>query len=79
MSPTIQRIGPYRFFFYSNEGFEPPHVHIQEGRKLAKFWFEPMRLARSAGFSAREINVLSGLVQEHESEFLEAWNDFFRG
>ena len=27
--PTIARIGPFRFFFYSNEGTEPSHVHVQ--------------------------------------------------
>ena len=27
--PTVARIGPYRFFFFSNEGTESPHVHVQ--------------------------------------------------
>jgi len=36
--PTILRDGPYRFFFFSNEGFEPPHVHVQRDRAIAKFW-----------------------------------------
>jgi hypothetical protein len=35
--PTLGRIGPFRFFFYSNEGTEPPHVHAQHERKIAKF------------------------------------------
>ena len=26
--PTIHREGPYGFFFFSNEGLEPAHVHI---------------------------------------------------
>ena len=26
--PTILRIGPYRFFFYSSEDGEPIHVHV---------------------------------------------------
>ena len=31
--PTLLRIGPYRIFFYSNEGnpLEPPHVHASAG------------------------------------------------
>ena len=44
--PTIARIGPYRFFFYGNEGSEPPHVHVQRERMLAKFWLDPVSLAR---------------------------------
>jgi hypothetical protein len=27
MTPTIHREGPFRFFFYSHEPREPPHVH----------------------------------------------------
>jgi hypothetical protein len=27
--PAVQRWGPYRAFFYSNEGGEPPHVHVR--------------------------------------------------
>jgi hypothetical protein len=27
--PTVIRIHGYRYFFYSNEGSEPPHVHVE--------------------------------------------------
>jgi Domain of unknown function (DUF4160) len=50
--PTVARIGPFRFFFYSNEGAEPPHIHAQQDRKMAKFWLEPVTLASSGRFSA---------------------------
>jgi hypothetical protein len=36
MSLTIARIGRFRFF-YSKEGKEPPHVHVQREAKIAKF------------------------------------------
>ncbi len=75
--PTVLRIGAFRFFFYSNEGLEPVHIHVQAGNKLAKFWLQPVNLASSIGFSAKELNQLIGLVREHEALFLEAWNDFF--
>lgn len=75
--PTILRIGAFRFFFYSNEGQEPTHIHVQSDNKLAKFWLNPVNLASSVGFSAKELNQLLGLVRENETLFLEAWNDFF--
>jgi hypothetical protein len=77
MSPTVRRIGPYRFFFFRNEGFEPPHVHIQHERKLAKFWLRPVRLASSTRFAAHELSRLHQLVLENEEQFFEAWNDYF--
>jgi hypothetical protein len=49
--PTVARIGPYRFFFFSNEGSEPPHIHVQRDRALAKFWLRPVALASASAFA----------------------------
>lgn len=75
--PTVLRIGPYRFFFYSNENNEPMHIHVQRERALAKFWLRPVSLASSTGFPAQELTRLSKLVHEHTATFVEAWNEFF--
>jgi hypothetical protein len=75
--PTVYRIGAYRFFFYASDGAEPPHVHVERGDALAKFWLTPVFLANSHGFRGPEINRLQLMVQEHEQDFLGAWNDFF--
>jgi len=75
--PTIANIGQFRFFFFSNEGGEPPHVHVRQERKLAKFWLEPVALASSGRFSAPELRVLERIVEENRARFLEAWNEFF--
>ena len=32
-----------RFFFYSNEGSEPPHVHVESGDGTAKLWLTRRR------------------------------------
>lgn len=39
--PTVLRLGPYRFFFYSVDRGEPPHVHVRRDRGTAKFWLDP--------------------------------------
>lgn len=75
--PTVLRIGAFRFFFYANEGQESVHIHVQADNRLAKFWLQPVNLASSIGFNAKELNQLLGLVRENEVLFLEAWNDFF--
>jgi hypothetical protein len=77
MSPTVLRLGPYRLFFFSNEAGEPPHVHVQRERMLAKFWLEPVTLARSTGFAPTELRKIQAIVIEHESVLLEAWNGYF--
>jgi len=43
--PTVMRRGPYRLFFYSGDGIEPPHVHIERGAEDTDFWLDPVRLA----------------------------------
>lgn len=75
--PTILQIGPYRFFFYSNEQGEPKHIHVQQDQKLAKFWLKPVRLASNNGFASHDLNRLQRLVVKHEKLFVEAWNEFF--
>lgn len=76
--PTILRIGGYRFFFYSNEGSEPAHIHVQRERALAKYWLTPVALASSTRFSPKEIRELRQLVEENKEQFLEAWNGYFK-
>jgi hypothetical protein len=77
--PTLLREGPYRFFFYSDEGDprEPPHVHVAAGDQVAKFWLEPVELQSSKRLRAHEINQLRKLVEQHQAQFLEAWHAHF--
>jgi hypothetical protein len=75
--PTILRVGPYRLFFYSADGGEPPHVHIERERRSAKFWLNPVVLARSHGFGRSELLDIEGIVKENEETLRKAWDDYF--
>ena len=75
--PTILRVGPYRVFFYSNEGQEPPHVHVEVGDETAKFWLAPVRVAHPGGFSSHELSKVKWIIEEHQSELERAWHDYF--
>ena len=75
--PTVLREGPYRFYFYSHEPNEPPHVHVDRDDLSAKFWLTPVSLARNLGFSAVELRRLQSMVEEHKAELLEAWHGHF--
>ena len=77
MSPTLLREGPYRFFFFLNEGDEPPHVHVADGRKTAKLWLDPVSVASSRHFAAHELTELLRVVRLHRSAFEEAWHERF--
>ncbi len=73
--PTVLRSGRYRFFFFSNEGQEPPHIHVKAGGDEAKFWLSPVALAANYGFNAHELNEIQQLVDEYRELLLEAWNE----
>ena len=75
--PTVKRIGPHRFFFYSNEGVEPIHIHVETAERAAKFWLKPIALAWSTGYNSKELRQLRELIQENEEEFVENWYEHF--
>lgn len=77
--PAILRIGPYRFFFYSNEKGEQPHIHVQRERFLAKFWLNPVALANSRHFASHELRTMLKHVDENQKMFMEAWNEHIGG
>lgn len=76
--PTVLRSGPYRLYFYSNEGDEPAHIHVDRDRQSAKFWLEPVSVARNLGFSPRELGTIEAIVLGNEAALLEAWYEFHR-
>ena len=43
--PTVYRYKGFRLHFYSDEGHEPPHIHVRRGDDTCKFWLRPVRLA----------------------------------
>jgi hypothetical protein len=77
--PTVLRWRGYRFYFFSNEGQEPPHVHVDHAGLTAKFWLIEVRLARNIGYSDRQLAELSSKIAEERVRFLEVWRDYFGG
>lgn len=75
--PTVLRSGSYRVYFFSHEPGEPPHVHVDRDDQSAKFWLEPVELARNIGFSPRELRRIKTLVDHHREHLLEAWHEYF--
>jgi len=75
--PTVLTIGPYRFYFYSDEGDEPPHIHVRRDMASIKFWLDPVRKGRNDGFRPHEIKHISRLIRAHRDNLLRSWNVYF--
>ena len=48
--PVLLRIRGYKFFFYSLEDREPPHIHVAHAGRYAQFSLDPLNLASNRGF-----------------------------
>lgn len=77
--PALLRVRGYRFFFFSLEGREPPHIHVTHAGRYAKFWLEPVELANNRGFRGHELGEIREIVIEHKEFFLERWHEYFSG
>ena len=67
----------FRFFFFSNEGGEPPHIHVEHGDGYAKFWLDPVDLVEVKDMKNQQLRRARLLVIEHRDEFLEKWHEYF--
>jgi hypothetical protein len=76
--PTVLRVGAFRFHFYSDEGGEPPHIHVATPEGECKFWLEPVRLARNKGVPAVIVREIEKLVFESLDLLLEKYHEYHR-
>ena len=74
--PTIRSSGPYRFYFYSHEPNEPPHVHVDSDQASCKVWLSQLALSSSLGFKANELREIERLVSMNRAILLKAWEEF---
>ncbi len=71
--PTVLKVGPHRFFCFSREDNEPPHIHVETAENAAKFWLSPVTLDWAVEYNSKELRQIRELVEEHAKLFLEKW------
>jgi hypothetical protein len=75
--PTVLRWRGYRFFFYSGDVGEPPHVHVRKDKREAKVYLVDLTVATNIGYAPHELALIVRKVAEHRQEFERAWHDHF--
>jgi len=75
--PTLLKWNGFRFYFWSHEPGEPPHVHVDKAGLTAKIWLESVNVAYHDGYKPKDLKKIVEKVKEHREEFLEAWHDHF--
>lgn len=71
--PTILRIRGFKLWFYEADLDEPPHVHAGKEDREAKFWLEPVCVARTGRFKPVELREIERIIKEHHEFLLSAW------
>jgi hypothetical protein len=64
-------------FFFSNEGQEPPHVHVRKDDGLAKAVARARAARLSYGLSPVERRRMRELTRENADTFVERWHEVF--
>jgi hypothetical protein len=75
--PTVHHEAGYSFRFFSADGDEPPHIHVEGHGGGAKFWLPNRGPVTSRGYNRRELRRLASIVDARTEEFLERWHEFF--
>ena len=71
--PVVLRLKGYKFWFYEVDLVEPPHIHVGKSGKQAKYWLDPISLARAGRFRGHELDEIEKILEEYRSELLESW------
>ncbi len=79
--PTVLYIFGWRFFFYSNEGDEPIHIHAEKGDMECKFWLllEEIEIKEEYSFNMSPVSKreVKKIIYQHFDIIVEAWNEYF--
>jgi len=74
--PTV-KIHGFRFFFYSNEAGDPPHVHVARAGEEAEFGLGLVEPIVNDGFTTHELSNIKQLILVHEDAIAKAWYEYF--
>jgi hypothetical protein len=79
--PTIENVGPYRVFFYSDD-HTPEHVHIERdgGEVKIEFFTGPNgkpNLIWNKGMKKSDVRAAMKIVKKNRDRYLEEWNEFY--
>lgn len=83
MPKALAEFMGYTFFFFSNEGTEPMHIHVCKGsdrNNAAKFWIKRDGIAmehNNAKIPANDLKKIKKYIVANRSDIIVAWTEYF--
>jgi hypothetical protein len=75
--PEVFREEGFVFFFFSNEGNEPMHIHVRKAGGYAKYWLMPVELDSSKGLKSIDLIKAEEMINKHLEQIKEKWYNVF--
>ena len=76
--PTVLREEGFRFYFFTADKNEPPHVHVSKGDGSGKIWLKPgLQVQVLAGFKKQEVLKILRIAEKHHQELINKWDEYF--
>ena len=76
MSPVMLRKGKYMVVIYVKD-HPPAHAHVKSAGKEAKIRLDPVEVLENWGFKPQEIRAILAIIQDHQRQLLEKWDEFY--
>jgi len=74
--PVVLRVAGYKFLFYQADlANVPPHVHVAKEDNEAKFWLDPIRIAREGKFRKSDLRDIERIIEDNLQFLLNAWKE----
>jgi hypothetical protein len=64
-----------RLCFLARTG--PNRCTSKRDNEIAKYWLEPVSLAKNRGYKEAELKKIVKLVERFQQPLVEAWHDYF--
>ena len=62
-------------WFYEADLDEPAHVHVGKEEREAKYWLDPVRVARAGRFKPVDLREIQRIISENRDFLLNAWEE----
>jgi hypothetical protein len=78
--PTVLVKNGWRFFFFSNEGNEPMHIHVMKAEKYCKYFINEenveLKMADFRKMNSKDMKEVKEIIYDNFNYIIESWKKF---